>query len=84
MGEPCKFEERIIDISSAVPRIEAKTDAINEKVDRAVDGIDTHISNGGKWRLFIAGTAATLICSLVVVSFEYGKLVERVSLLAAK
>ena len=63
MSEPCKFENRIIDMSECIATcVEAITD------------IKKHVEAGLLWRLTIAGVTFSLFASIVSFAYFYGGL----------
>jgi hypothetical protein len=63
-----------IEVRERLARIEEKVGAIEKTINGNINDIKTHIEHGNRWRLAIAGIAASLLLSIMSGVFAYGKL----------
>lgn len=77
--EKCKFEDKIMDFVKDIAEIKATVNALDKRINGAMDGIATHIEHGNKWRLAIVGSILAVIIHALLFAYMCGRLVEKVN-----
>ena len=72
----CKFEDRIIKLCEDASETKTELRSLSKRINGSLDDFVKHIQHGTKWRVFIAGTAVTLVVYIVLCAFSYGKQTE--------
>jgi len=71
--EPCKFENRIIEMATNVESTKTQLTALDKRINGSFEKISKHVSDGNKWRMAIIGIVFAIIVQGVAFAYNYGK-----------